>query len=166
MHIELSADQRKALKARAHPLHPTAWIGDKGLTDAVLKEIDVHLKSHELVKVRVASAERDEREAIMASICDQLHATPVQHIGRILVIFRAKPPEPEPARKRKPPRSAARKPGVRKPAAREPGERKAASRKPAIRKPAERKRAGSAAQRITAVRGAAAAPAKGRARTR
>ncbi len=87
----LSAAQRKALKSQAHRLHPVVTIGDKGLTDAVLREIDAGLNSHELIKVRVASADREQRESCLARICAALDAAPVQHIGRILVIWRERP---------------------------------------------------------------------------
>jgi RNA-binding protein len=86
-------------------------IGDKGLTDAVLKEIDVNLKSHELIKVRVASDDRDQRESVLASICESLDAAAVQHIGKILVVYRENPPPPAPApvpARRGPPRGQGR----------------------------------------------------------
>ena len=83
--------ERKALKARAHALDPVTHIGEKGLTEAVLKEVDRALTAHELIKVRAASLERDEREAALAEICDKLDAQPVQHIGKVLVLYRAKP---------------------------------------------------------------------------
>ena len=83
--------ERKALKARAHALDPVIHIGEKGLTEAVLKEVDRALTAHELIKVRAASLERDEREAALAEICDKLDAQPVQHIGKVLVLYRAKP---------------------------------------------------------------------------
>ena len=89
----LSPDQRRTLRARAHHLEPVVIIGDAGLTPAVIREIDVHLKSHELVKIRVAGDDRDVRTGMFDTICDSLGACPVQHIGKILVVFRPKPPE-------------------------------------------------------------------------
>lgn len=83
--------ERKALKARAHRLEPVVQLGERGLTEAVLAEIDRALDAHELIKVRAASLERDAREAALAGICDRLGAQPVQHIGKVLVIYRAKP---------------------------------------------------------------------------
>ena len=100
----LTPTQRRALKARAHHLHPVVIIGDAGLTPAVLREIDVHLKSHELIKIRVMGDDRDTRAGMIDSICEPLAASPVQHIGKILVIYRPKPaekPQPE-ARKTSP----------------------------------------------------------------
>lgn len=98
--MELTPLARKTLKARAHPLHPVVLIGDKGLTEAVLREIEVNLKSHELIKIRVPSADREEREAMLGTICDRTDAQPVQHIGKVLVIYREKPAEPPPPRPR------------------------------------------------------------------
>jgi len=84
----LSPTRRRELKARAHALDPVVSIGGAGLSPAVLAEIDRVLKSHELIKVRVNGNDRPEREAILVEICKQTGAQPVQHIGRILVLFR------------------------------------------------------------------------------
>lgn len=84
--------ERKALKARAHPLDPIVHVGEKGLTDAVMAEIDRALEAHELIKVRAGGLEREEREAALAQICNRLAAQPVQHIGKVLVLYREKPP--------------------------------------------------------------------------
>ena len=83
----LSVAQRTALKARAHSLNPTVIIGNAGLTASVLEEISRTLKSHELIKVRVMSDDREARTVIMEEICTQLNAGIVQHIGKILVIY-------------------------------------------------------------------------------
>ena len=82
---------RKALKARAHALDPIIHLGGKGLTEAVIAEIGRALAVHELIKVRAASLERDAREAALAEICTRLQAQPVQHIGKMLVLYRKKP---------------------------------------------------------------------------
>lgn len=99
----LNPTERRALRSRAHSLHPVVAIGQSGLTPTVLAEIDRSLKAHELIKVRVFDVERDQREALLAQICEAVGATPVQHIGNILVVFRDKPEEPaevaKPARK-------------------------------------------------------------------
>jgi putative YhbY family RNA-binding protein len=79
------------LKARAHALDPVVLIGGAGLSPAVLAEIDRGLKSHELIKVRAPGADRPAREAILEEICRLTGAQPVQHIGRILVLFRENP---------------------------------------------------------------------------
>ncbi len=88
---QLNSGERRALKARAHALDPVVFIGDGGLTAAVLKEIDRSLNAHELIKVRVAGEDRVVRESILRLVCEQLGAAAVQHIGKILVVFRKQP---------------------------------------------------------------------------
>jgi RNA-binding protein len=89
--LPLTVSERLALKGRAHALHPTVMIGNAGLTESVLKEIAQTLKSHELIKIRVMSDDRALRETMLKSICAQLDAAPVQHIGKILVIYKPNP---------------------------------------------------------------------------
>jgi len=97
MTIELTPARRRALRARAHSLHPVASISQNGLSGTVLAEIDRGLKAHELIKVRVYGAERAERAALLAEVCARLEAAPVQHIGNILVVFRENPESAKPA---------------------------------------------------------------------
>ena len=88
--MNLTPAERSRLRAEAHALNPVVMIGEAGLTPAVLKEIDVNLDAHGLIKVRVAGDDREERVAVYETICDKLDAAPVQHIGKLLVIFRPK----------------------------------------------------------------------------
>ncbi len=97
---ELTSAERRALRARAHHLHPVVMIGEAGLTPAVVREIDVNLKSHELIKIRVRGDDCEQRENLIAHICAALDASPVQHIGKILVIFRPRPEQDESSRPR------------------------------------------------------------------
>lgn len=90
--LMLDRDARLALKARAHALNPVVLLGAAGLTEAVLKEIDRALSAHELIKVRVPGDDRDEREAIFARVADALGAARVQMIGKLLVLYRPRPP--------------------------------------------------------------------------
>jgi RNA-binding protein len=101
----LTPAERRDLKGRAHALHPTVMIGNDGLTPAVLKAIDEALRAHELIKIR-ASAERDERDALLAEIAAQTGAAPVQHIGKMLVVWRKRPLEESESDAPKPKRSA------------------------------------------------------------
>ena len=89
--IELTTAERRALRADAHHLDPVVMIGGDGLTPAVLKEADAALKAHGLIKVRVLGDDRAAREAIYAQMCDQLNAAPIQHIGKLLVLWRPMP---------------------------------------------------------------------------
>jgi putative YhbY family RNA-binding protein len=92
--LELSPHERRALRAKAHHLHPVVTIGQHGLTPTVLTEIDLALNAHGLIKVRVFLEDRDERELLLVEIADGLDAAPVQHIGKLFVLWR---PQPEPA---------------------------------------------------------------------
>jgi putative YhbY family RNA-binding protein len=85
--------ERRALRARAHNLNPILQLGEKGLTDAVVAEIDRALAHHELIKIRAAPLNRDEREVALAGICERTGAQAVQHIGKVLVLYRERLPE-------------------------------------------------------------------------
>ncbi len=87
----LSPAERRAKRAAAHSLHPVVAIGHHGLTPAVLHEIDVALLAHELIKIRVFSDDRDARERMLSRVCAELLCAPVQHIGKLLVVWRPHP---------------------------------------------------------------------------
>ena len=86
--LELTPEQRKFLKARGHNLKPVVMIGNAGLSQAVVQEADRALKAHELIKVRVLGDDRVAREAWFMKLCEALNAAPVQHIGKLLLIYR------------------------------------------------------------------------------
>jgi putative YhbY family RNA-binding protein len=86
--IELTPAQRKEKRGEAHHLDPVVMIGADGLTAAVLKEAEVAIRSHGLIKVRVFSDDRQAREALLHEMADKLGAAPVQHIGKLLVLWR------------------------------------------------------------------------------
>jgi putative YhbY family RNA-binding protein len=89
--IELSVAERKAHRAEAHHLDPVVMIGNDGLTAAVKKETDAALSAHGLIKVRVLGDDRDQREAIFQQLAEDLNAARIQHIGKLLVLWRPKP---------------------------------------------------------------------------
>lgn len=89
--IELTTAERKVHRADAHHLDPVVMIGSDGLTPAVVKEADAALKAHGLIKVRVLGDDRAAREDIYAQLCDKLSAAPIQHIGKLLVLWRPIP---------------------------------------------------------------------------
>ena len=101
----LSPAERSLLKARAHLLRPVVMVGSGRLSAAVLKEIDSSLKAHELIKIRVTGDDREARIALLGEICSRAGATPVQHIVKILVVYRKNPEQPP----TKPKKRAARK---------------------------------------------------------
>ncbi len=85
----LTAAQRQHLRSLAHTRQPVVMIGNNGLSASVLKEIELALNSHELIKIKAASNELETRRAWMAEICAGTGASPVQQIGKTLVIYRA-----------------------------------------------------------------------------
>ena len=91
--IQLSPAQRKEKRADAHHLGPVVMIGNDGLTEAVAKEVDAALAVHGLIKVRMASEDRAAREAALTQLSDSLGAAPIQHIGKLLVLWRPMPPK-------------------------------------------------------------------------
>eukprot|EP01036_Dinobryon_divergens_P010434 gene10434-13981_t len=89
--LKLSPAERSALRAEAHGLSPVVLIGEAGLTPAVMKEINAGLNAHGLIKVRVFGDDREQRIQFYESICAELDAAPIQHIGKLLVLYRPKP---------------------------------------------------------------------------
>lgn len=89
--LELTSAKRSELRSQAHALDPVVIVGDAGLTPAVLKEIDSSLQAHELIKIRVFGDDRAARIEVYNTICQKLNAAPVQHIGKLLVVYRPKP---------------------------------------------------------------------------
>lgn len=103
--LTLTIAHRRELKARAHALNPVVMIGKTGLSASVIEELERGLVSHELIKVKAQIDDRIARNALFEEICQQLNAAPVQHIGKIFVIYRPKPEETD----KKPVRTPARK---------------------------------------------------------
>ena len=89
--ILLTPAQRKVHRADAHHLDPVVMIGGDGLTAAVQKETDAALKAHGLIKVRVFSDDRVAREAMFQTLANELNAAPIQHICKLLVLWRPLP---------------------------------------------------------------------------
>ncbi len=86
----LSSATSQILKAKAHTLKPVVLLGAKGLTPAVMQEIDIALEAHELIKVKLTKQDKEARLASTQRICQALHAEEVQSIGMILVLYRKK----------------------------------------------------------------------------
>ena len=89
--IQLTPAERREHRANAHHLDPVVLIGGDGLTPAVHKEIDAALNAHGLIKVRVFGDDRAAREAMYQQLADELNAAPIQHIGKLLVLWRPTP---------------------------------------------------------------------------
>ena len=95
--IQLTPAERKVHRSEAHHLDPVVLIGNDGLTTSVQKEVDAALNAHGLIKVRVFSDDRTQRDTIFQQLADALHAAPIQHIGKLLVLWRPKPIETQTA---------------------------------------------------------------------
>lgn len=105
----LSPAERKLLKARAHAIKPVVTVGNERLSASVLKEIETSLKAHELIKIRVTGDDRELRLALLREICNRTSASPVQHIGKILVVYRENTEAPAAAPKKRPARKQPRR---------------------------------------------------------
>ena len=91
--IELTPAQRKEQRSAAHHLNPVVMVGAEGLSPAVMKEAEAALSSHGLIKIRVLADDRSAREAMLERLADELSAAPIQHIGKLLVLWRPLPPK-------------------------------------------------------------------------
>jgi RNA-binding protein len=89
--IQLTPAQRKIHRSEAHHLDPVVMVGGDGLTDAIKRETDAALNAHGLIKIRVFSDDRTAREAMLQTLADALSAAPIQHIGKLLVLWRPLP---------------------------------------------------------------------------
>lgn len=87
--MALSNKQKQHLKGLAHSLNPVILMGQHGLTEGVLAEIEVALAHHELIKIKVATEDREQKVLVMDTIVREVNAEKVQTIGKTLVIYRA-----------------------------------------------------------------------------
>ncbi|RYF01535.1 MAG: YhbY family RNA-binding protein [Comamonadaceae bacterium] len=91
--IQLTPAERREHRANAHHLDPVVLVGGDGLTAAVQKEINAALNAHGLIKVRVFGDDRAARELMYQQLAAELNAAPIQHIGKLLVLWRPVPPK-------------------------------------------------------------------------
>ena len=89
--MSLTEKMKRDLRGRGHTLKPVVSIGNAGLSKAVLREIALSLEHHELMKVRIGAADREQRKAIITEICTTSEAELIQAIGHIALIYREKP---------------------------------------------------------------------------
>lgn len=90
----LNKDQKKYLRSLLHTRGIVIWIGQNGLTENVMNEIEAALEHHELIKIRVRTGDNSERNGLLERICKQTGAEPVQKIGHIVSVYRANPDKP------------------------------------------------------------------------
>lgn len=94
----LTPHQVRTFRSRAHHLKPVVMVGEKGITDNLLAELNRALEDHELIKVSIAGAERADRRLMTEELCQTTGAQLVQLIGRISVLYRPRPAEAPTAR--------------------------------------------------------------------
>ena len=88
MNKKLKKEQKKQLRSMAHDLKTIIWIGQNGLTENVMEEINTALNHHELIKIKIRAGERTERDEIAESICEQTSAESIQKIGNVIVLYK------------------------------------------------------------------------------
>jgi RNA-binding protein len=93
--MPLSKEQKLRLKKLVHHLKPVVLLGQHGLTDAVLNEIDIALGAHELIKVRLGGEDKEERKAMQEAICQRTGAEFIHAIGHVAAFFRRNPDNPK-----------------------------------------------------------------------
>jgi RNA-binding protein len=89
--MSLTDNMKRELRSRGHTLKPVVGIGNAGLSEAVLRETELSLQHHELMKIRITAGDREQRKAIIDRICHSCQAELVQAIGHIALIYREKP---------------------------------------------------------------------------
>ncbi len=89
--MALSIQQKKYLRGIAHHLNPVIIIGQNGLSEGLMNELESTLNHHELIKIKIAAGDRDERKAIIETVCNDTGAELVQAIGKVFVIYRPNP---------------------------------------------------------------------------
>ena len=87
----INTAKRQDLKTQAHHLKPFVLLGSKGLTPAVVEETNIALMAHELIKVKINGAEKEDRILMANDLCEQLKADLVQLIGHTAIIYRKNP---------------------------------------------------------------------------
>ena len=93
--MTIDQKQRRHLRGLAHHLKPVVMIGQHGLSDGVTAELEVALEAHELIKVRISAADRDQRKAMIGQICRRNNADFVHAIGHVAVFYRRHPKRPK-----------------------------------------------------------------------
>lgn len=88
--ITMNTSEKQALRAKAHHLKPVIWVGAKGLTPALVKETNIALETHELIKVKMNGLEKEDKKPFITALCAELTAELIQLLGNIAIIYRKK----------------------------------------------------------------------------
>ena len=93
--MQLTERQKKFLRKSAHNLKPVVTVGDKGLTDTLINELNGALNHHELIKVKVRAGDRDARDELIAELAEKLVATLISRVGNIAALYRPRKKNPK-----------------------------------------------------------------------
>jgi len=93
--MSITEQQRRKLKKLVHHLKPVVMIGQNGLSEGVLNEIEIALDSHELIKIKLSSGDRDDRRAMIETVCTQTDADFIHSIGHVAAFYRRHPKKPK-----------------------------------------------------------------------
>ena len=93
--MSLSKNQLKHLRNLTHHLKPVISIGQNGITENLLNELEIALNHHELVKIKIAGEDREARQSIIQALCEQTSAEKIQAIGKTLTLFRRNNQKPK-----------------------------------------------------------------------
>jgi len=92
--MSINNKQKKFLRQVAHHLKPVVWVGQHGISDNLVKEIEQALEHHELIKIKLRLGEREERDAGITRICEESDAELVQRIGNIVTLYKKNEEKP------------------------------------------------------------------------
>lgn len=92
--MQINNSQKKFLRQSAHHLKPVIWVGQHGLTESVINEIEQALERHELIKIKLRVGEREERDASITEICEKTSAENIQRVGNILTLYKRNEEKP------------------------------------------------------------------------
>ena len=93
--MTINKEQKKHLRSLAHDMNTITWVGQNGLTEKVMEEINTALNHHELIKIKIRAGERTERDEIADSICEQTAAESIQKIGNVIVLYKKNKKDPK-----------------------------------------------------------------------
>ena len=92
--MALTNSQKKYLRQAAHHLKPIVWVGQHGITDSLINEIEQALERHELIKIKLRLGEREDRDEGINEICEKTNAENIQRVGNILTIYKRNQKKP------------------------------------------------------------------------
>ncbi len=93
--MPINEQQRRKLKKLVHHLKPVVMVGQNGLSESVLNEIEIALDVHELIKIKLSGGDRDDRQSMIEAICEKTGAELIHSIGHVAAFYRRHPKKPK-----------------------------------------------------------------------